>query len=294
MSFYDLLLQCFAGPHYDQNLIRNVLSRESLFTTSPLHFAVMLDRTGMIELLIKHGIELNSVDSMGDTPLTIALKRGHISTAGFLIEQKADVNMVAGVQCTPLGLAIKQGEDRLVKRLIHAGALLNEISYHKPPLLSATTRQDTYVVDLLLRSKADVNIRHAEGSALNIATFKGYNAIVRRLLKEPSICVDVKDPDGHTPLYWAYMRRDYGIVELLLSAGARFDSDYGIFDTQQQALSWTVACGYFHVHPKIKRAMVVLLLCAKDEHAEHPLCALSGELLCMLVAEINTQIILGV
>lgn len=76
---------------------------------------------------------------------------------------------------------------------------------------------------VLIQAKANVNQQHiyANGkSCLSIASTNGHAEIVKLLLAQPDIDVDLADDSRAPPLHWAVLMGKFDIVELLLDANA--------------------------------------------------------------------------
>ena len=54
--------------------------------------AVCYERTAVAEFLIKAGVDINRADSMGFTPLHIAVQKGNIKLTKMLLKNGADIN----------------------------------------------------------------------------------------------------------------------------------------------------------------------------------------------------------
>ena len=69
---------------------------------------------------------------------------------------------------------------------------------------------------------ADLDVEHAEWTALTKASIKGYLDIVKALLAAGAD-KDKVDEDGVTPLIWAATQGHLKVVQVLLKAGAKVD-----------------------------------------------------------------------
>ncbi len=56
----------------------------------PLHCAALIGETGMVELLLDYGADINATDSDGNTALHHAMSRIQLDTIRALVERKAD------------------------------------------------------------------------------------------------------------------------------------------------------------------------------------------------------------
>src|SRR5262245_50943132 len=76
----------------------------------PLHYAVFNGDEDSVELLLKHGADVNAIAANGWTPLHIACAKGNESLVDLLLENGADVNAMTEVGDTPLALATRYGD----------------------------------------------------------------------------------------------------------------------------------------------------------------------------------------
>lgn len=88
-------------------------------------------RWELAELLLAHGVPLNSTNGLGMTALHIIVLQGTIQAAESLLDQGADVNALDSEFCsTPLGWAAKWGRLEMAKLLLDHGALPAEPQEH--------------------------------------------------------------------------------------------------------------------------------------------------------------------
>jgi ankyrin repeat protein len=84
-----------------------------------------------VERLVKAGVPVNMGDDEDDTPLTLAVARGHAEMVDFLIAVGADINLAGVGGKSPLRVAIDTAAPlALVKKLLAAGADPLATSYH--------------------------------------------------------------------------------------------------------------------------------------------------------------------
>jgi ankyrin repeat protein len=105
--------------------------QETLSQSELLHRSAMRGETAAIEMLLKLGVDVNSVDSHGKTPLHDACLKGHLETARLLLDRGAKIGA--------------RDED---------GAT---------PLHDAALGGSTKAIDLLLQRKADIGARDSKG-----------------------------------------------------------------------------------------------------------------------------------
>ena len=152
----------------------------------PLHHAVRNDDAALIELLLRHGADVDGGDLRGHPALLIACARGDRRMVTLLLDRGADVNG-ARPDYSPLRIAAGNNRVDVVRDLLARGA--------RP------SRGDGRIV-------SDLQVAAASGAAE-----------VLPLLISAGIPVDTKNQFGETPLFFA-ARRDPRAVRALLEAGA--------------------------------------------------------------------------
>ncbi len=142
----------------------------------------------LTKLLLDGGVEADTQDSIGSTPLHDAAFNNHHEVAQLLLEHGADVNAQDNNGNTPLHEAAEVG------------------------------RLD--VVELLLEHGADVNAQDIGGyTPLHWAASRGHREVAELLL-ERGADVNAPDNDGDTPLHVAAANGHLEVAELLLERGA--------------------------------------------------------------------------
>lgn len=135
---------------------------------------------------------------------------------------------------TCLMAAVQKGLVPFVQLLLEAGAEVNDINpvrkVYSIHLAVRTNRPE--ILDLLLRFRADVNVREGQGrTALHVlisswGSSKEDGAEEIRwkffdlLLSHPAVDVNAEDNDGTTPLELAVLKNLKSLVNKLLQAGA--------------------------------------------------------------------------
>jgi ankyrin repeat protein len=167
--------------------------QDELTKSTPLHFAIELDRLEWVHLLLQaSGTNVDAQDGVGHTPLHVACIRGRRDLAEALIARGANPNVANKAKETPLHcVARTNGTGPLLKLLLGA----NEVK---------------------------VDAENAQGQTpLHVALIGECRETVRLLL-DAGVTVDLNaaDANGRTPLHWAYMLRMRDMVSLLQDRGA--------------------------------------------------------------------------
>lgn len=146
-------------------------------THLPIHYAASSGFHEVIELLILHGSDINSLTStlkhniLMQTPLCIATCNNNIQTVRKLISLGADVNFPSEpTGQIALDVACNKQYFEIVKILVEAGSNINNISKSGiTPLYRVIQRENAEIVKYLLDAGADPTINNIYGeSMLNI------------------------------------------------------------------------------------------------------------------------------
>jgi len=189
----------------------------------------------MVELLLRHGAEVNATDGNGKTPLHYAAEKSFKTVAEALLANGAEVNAkVSGsvkTDGTPLHLAAQSDSAGIVDLLLAKGAEVNSKARGGgTPLSWAAGSGHVRVAELLLAKGADVNAADNNGwSPLHSAVGGGNRPMVDFLLKngaDPNAKSTASSDKGTTPLHLAARMVDERAAEVasLLRSRAEVDA----------------------------------------------------------------------
>lgn len=158
---------------------------ESKDKTEALNNASYYGYTEIIKMLIDVGIDVNSMSSLGVTPLMRAVDSERLDTVKILLEIGAMPDL--GNYNTPLILAVDKGNQKIVQMLLDAGADPDiQTSLGTSALIQALTDSpiSMEIGQILLDSGADPDITGGEYemTVLMMAVFGGNKNIIKFLL----------------------------------------------------------------------------------------------------------------
>ena len=207
---------------------------------SALCLASMQGHTDCVKLLIEVGVEVETRENNGQTPLYLAAGEGHVELVQFLIEHHADVNACRSGGDNCLLIAAYNGHTAVVRALVSAGADINlQNNAGLTPLMAASNEGHTDIVTMLLDSDVDIEMRNNYGrTALCCAAECGQTDVVD-VLTERGADVHAVDYDLRTPLFIALMNGHMSAADRMLqhdaSVGDEEDQDVCESETEWQS-----------------------------------------------------------
>jgi len=141
----------------EMQLVVKYLINDKLITfPSSLVDAIREGNEKLAKILIGLGIDINSPDSEGDTPLMVATTRGQTEIAKLLIDNGAEIDKQDNEGRTLLALAAKYGHDETAKLFIDNGANINQPDNNgMTPLAIAAASSHYEVAKLLIANGAE-------------------------------------------------------------------------------------------------------------------------------------------
>ncbi len=229
---------------------------------TPLLSATYENKIAVVKILVNHGANLNLVPiglreyafsassaplkerelmksaTWGDTPLLLAIRRGHTRIVEYFLEKGANPELANHRGETPIFVAAAGGQAKDVKLLLDKGVDPNTLETEKltvsmtntlqvmgrnTPLITASQAGHTDVVRVLLEAGADANHQgFFNRTALFWAVERGYAPTVEVLLKNKAN-PNLNDVEGLTPLIVSSRNGNKRIVELLIKYEAELN-----------------------------------------------------------------------
>ncbi|XP_033763768.1 ankyrin-3-like [Pecten maximus] len=240
-----------------------------------IHCACIGGNVEVVKILYRAGSAIHAADELGQHPLHIAAKLGHVDVVRYLLSRSAHINSskTFEVHATPLHLAIQAGQLGSVEALLDSGrANLNCRTSRQEgghtPLHMAVMCKFLDGIRLLCDRGADVNARNtaAGKSPLYLAASMEESEFTLCLLAAGAD-VDAKTTKGWTPLMNASCSNRPENTLALIEHGA--DVSFSDNDSGLNPVSAAVTAGAVH-------SLRVLLAAGADPNTctftrEHPL-----------------------
>ncbi|KAL2238920.1 ankyrin-3-like [Sesamum indicum] len=176
-----------------------------------LHLAAIHGQVEAMQFLVSVGSNVDSTDCFGWSPLHYAAQEGHFEAVEFLLNHLVySKYAVTKEGQTAFALAVERGNSDLYDSLC-LGDLLQR----------AARIDDVHAIKSCLDQGADINGRDQNGwTPLHRAAFKGNIESVKVLVSQGAR-VDVVDGWGYTPLLRAVEAGNVEVAVYLLSRGAK-------------------------------------------------------------------------
>jgi uncharacterized protein len=228
-------------------IVSTIISSVSFAQDQALIEAAKKGDLKQVETLLNKGVDVNTKDEFGWTPLIHAAGQGHLDVVRFLVERGAEINMrnyrgtttavflaalrnyievakwlqAHGAERT-FEVAVRLGDVQEVQRFIKEGADPNDKSFfaEETALMIAAKQGNLYMVRLLIDKGARVNARGKDGwTGLIWAAHDGHLEVIK-LLIEKGAKVNAKSKKGETSLINAATMGHLEVVRLLIDKGA--------------------------------------------------------------------------
>lgn len=192
---------------------------------SALMVAAKKGELPLVEMLVRHGVNVNEMTETQGTPFMFAILGNHQDIAEWLLERGADVNTVGSNGWTALTIAAAKGQVRLLQWLIEqdADTQVRDV-YRFTPLLRAVSNGHVDAAAVLLSLvETDVNARDEyDNTSLHHAVLAG-NVPMVSLLLEHQADPALVNRDGESALKMARELMDDSavILEALSDASQR-------------------------------------------------------------------------
>ncbi|NGX37771.1 MAG: Phosphocholine transferase AnkX [Chlamydiae bacterium] len=193
----------------DSLLFKKLKDQKNHSGHTPLLSAAHHNQVSTLKLLLKHKVNIKDVDTDGYMPIHWVCKRGSLEGLEALIAHKSPLDPKGLYGRTPLHMASFNGRHPLALKLLEMGVDVNAQTDQddacKTPLHDAVIHNDFNMVQTLLaNAKIDVNLRDIQGhTPLWHAVYNGDIRTILILMQHPSYRkpLEEDDPNSIAELY---------------------------------------------------------------------------------------------
>ena len=186
------------------------------------HLAAYFGVEEAADALLKRGVDVDTKDSDGRSPISYAAENGYDGVINLLLHTAlVDTDSNDNNGRTPLLFAAEKGHEAVVKLLLKTGKISADSKDFngRTPLLFAAGKGHEVVVKLLLETGGgDADSKDSNGrTPLSWAAESGHEAVVELLVARDDVEADSTDQSGRTPLSYAAESGHEAVVKLLQS-----------------------------------------------------------------------------
>ena len=182
-----------------------------------LHSATRNENIELIKLMLSLGLDIDSKNSCGSTPLMVAASSDKLDAYQLLMQNKADRFLKDSNGWSLLHCAAQGGNTSIINELLRLRLDINlRSSDDITPLMVAAYSDKLDAYQLLMQNKADPYMKDNNGwSLLHCAAQGGNTNIIKTLLP---FCLDINSSssDGITPLMVAAYSNKQAAYQLLM------------------------------------------------------------------------------
>ena len=144
-------------------------------------FTACKSQSGILNLLLEYGVDVNVLNQQGWSPLHTAVEAGHLPLVKSLIQSNCFVNVQDIAGLTPLAVC---KDPSIAHVLLLNGADLNLTSHQGvSPLQRNVMANQLYMVQFLLKNGAQYTSSSVFGSPKEVAKKRGFRSILAALEK---------------------------------------------------------------------------------------------------------------
>ncbi len=192
------------------------------FTPDDFVRAASLGDRGMVEAYLRGGMDRNSVDAHGISPLMAAATAGKVDVTKTLLDENANPDLANKDGDTALILAAAANQSDTVRALVEGNADVRARNKENlTALLKAANARNDGVVDVLLATSKDQLARDGQiNRALLVAAVVDDPRMLGTLLDHGASPDAKAEKNGQTALMFAARLNKADIIETLLTRGA--------------------------------------------------------------------------
>jgi len=173
-------VQCLLDQNADPNaaasvnpdLLNRICHHRGWHFHMPLYFAAVANHLAVLNLLVRHGADVDGTPTdeapHGVTALHDACSSGHVDVVRALLDYGADPERECSHRARPLHYAALNGSPEIVKMLLERGVLVDSVTVEgDTPLHYAAGQGHQAVCQILVAHGAALNARNRKGESVS-------------------------------------------------------------------------------------------------------------------------------
>ncbi|WKA53953.1 ankyrin repeat domain-containing protein [Planococcus shixiaomingii] len=186
---------------------------------TPLHHAVKQGEQGILELLIEYGADVNAQEKEGLTPLLSAVRQENEDAISFLVKNGANPVIKDKNEVNALMLTLEKGNNKLIKILLPYSQLSKK--EFTDMLEQAIENQEVALAELLLEMDTAPRIDEQDGQRYLLQSIADEDIDILKALLEYGINPNFVSEDFTSPIEYAQRKETDEYVDVLLAKGAQ-------------------------------------------------------------------------
>ncbi|VVU95179.1 Ankyrin repeats (3 copies) [seawater metagenome] len=191
--------------HFNNSVIGvSLIDIRDNFGLTALYYTILFNNIKAFEILIENGSSLLIKDKKSNDALHLAVQYKRIELLKKILGYKININTINSNGDTALHLACTYNYTNIALLLITKGADLNMKNYKEQatPLLYSIAQDNFELIENFIKNNVDVNIQDAYGNtALHLAVLEQTSKSIEILIQDPNINFNLVNLDGNTPLH---------------------------------------------------------------------------------------------
>jgi ankyrin repeat protein/L-ascorbate metabolism protein UlaG (beta-lactamase superfamily) len=214
-----------------------------------LHKAVLSNQIDKARFLLSQGLDPNTKDDYGRTPLMYACQRKNQSIASLLLKKGADLAATDNWGMDAMYIATRNAFKEGMALLLSRGTNMNHQNrWGLAPLHLALRDGSSKIAQWLLENGADANLISNWGTPLQVAIKQGSSELVSMLLSYQADVNQTNDV-GNTPVHTAVYHDEREILDTLVQQDANL---YAFNDLGYQPIHIAAIHGYIRMARYLK------------------------------------------
>ena len=217
---------------------REVWSLERYIDLTALLYAAQNKNAVAVDILLKHGADIEAKADRGQTPLSLAVSSRQprnatgetkVAMARILLSNGANIEAMDDHQCSPLSWAVRDAEDdRIVRYLVQEGASVNTKDAKGRSVLSWAVknahRNQMSTIDIMFENGAEINSADNAGRTALVWAVRNHASKAAEARLKHGARTEARASDGDTALLMAASTTSDGkMARLLLRFSAAID-----------------------------------------------------------------------
>lgn len=203
--------------HFNNSIIGiSLIDIRDNYGLTALYYSILFNNIKAFDILIENGSKLTIKDKKTNDAIHLAVKYQRIELLKKILKLDINVNSINTNGETALHVACNYNYTNIAILLIDSGSDINIQDYKQKatPLLYTIIQNNFDLIELLILKKADINLQDYYGNtALHLAIIEKTKRSISILLENSDINYNLVNLDGNTALHIALEEYEMNMIE---------------------------------------------------------------------------------